>query len=46
LRRATSCRRSGHAPGDVTDGYLHATEIEMRQAIERLEEKLTLQRAA
>jgi integrase len=37
---------AGHAPGDVTDGYLHATEIEMRQALERLEEKLTLQRAA
>jgi integrase len=37
---------AGHASGDVTDGYLHATEAEMRQAIERLEEKLRLQRAA
>jgi integrase len=37
---------AGHAPGDVTDGYLHATEAEMRQAIERLEEQLALRRAA
>jgi integrase len=22
---------AGHAPGDVTDGYLHATEAEMRR---------------
>jgi integrase len=37
---------AGHAPGDVTDGYLHATETEMRQAISRLEETLKVRRAA
>jgi integrase len=31
---------AGHAPSTVTDGYLHATEAEMRQAIEHLEEQL------
>ncbi len=37
---------AGHAPGDVTDGYLHATEAEMRAAIMRLEETLSIRRAA